>query len=236
MKKVLLSLFCMLALVTMISAQTVIEDFEQIVVNQLSNDPYLNDSLIVVNNPAPNDVDSSTRVLKFRRSKDGAVWAGFWSTLFSKYDMTDYKYVSVNLLKPRISVVKFKVEGGTTNPSFFELPSTNPQTKTDEWEKLTFNFPDATGKYGTIAMLLDMADPVNLTEDIIIYVDDITLRTQASGGDSIVIEDFQTLVLNQLSNDPLTNDSLIIVDNPLPNDVDSSARVLKFRRSKDGAV
>jgi len=231
MKKLLLLLVCALALSAWTKAQIVIEDFELLKLNQLSNEPFTDDSLKVVDNPLPNGVDSSTRVLRFRRSFEGAVWAGFWSTLAEKYDMTDYKYVSVNVMKPRISVVKFKVEHGTTNPTFFELPSTNEQTKINEWEKLNFYFPDADGEYGTIAMLLDFEDPLTLTEDIIIYVDDITLRTQEVGGDSIVLEDFQTIPLNQLSNDTLPNDSLMIVENPLPDDVDSSAMVLKFRRS-----
>jgi len=238
MKKLLLLIACFFALSTYISAQEVqvIEDFELITVNQLSNEPYLNDSLIIVDNPAPDAVNSSTRVLKFRRSKDGAVWAGFWSHLDQAVDLTDMKYFTVDVLKPRISTVKFKVEGGTTTPTFFELPSLSEPTKTDEWEKLVFQFPEATGEYPTIAMLLDFLDPVDLTEDIIIYVDNIVLRSAAEGGDSVVVEDFQVIPLNQLANGPLTNDSLIIVPNPVPDEVNGSAKVLKFRRSKDGDV
>jgi len=232
MKKTLLTLVCVLAMVPWINAQKVIEDFELITLNGLSDEPLPNDSVYVVNNPAPNGVDSSTRVMKFVRSKDGAVWAGFWSKLTAKYDMTDYKYFSVDVMKPRISVVKFKVEGGAAGN--FELESLSPQTKIDEWEKLSFNFPDATGEYTGIAMLLDMMDPVDLTENINIYVDNIVLRKQEVGGDTIVIEDFQSIPLNQLSNSDLPNDSLKIVPNPAKDDVDSSNMVLKFRRSSAG--
>jgi hypothetical protein len=234
MKKILLMLVCVLAMVPWTNAQKVIEDFELITLNGLSDEPLPNDSVYVVNNPAPNGVNSSTRVMKFVRSKDGAVWAGFWSKLSAKYDMTDYKYFSADVMKPRISTVKFKVEGGTTNPTYFELESTNPQTKTNEWQRLNFHFPDATGEYTTIAMLLDMVDPVGLSENINIYVDNIVLRKQEVGGDTIVIEDFQSLPLNQLSNGPLPNDSLKIVLNPVKDDVNSSDKVLKFRRSSAG--
>jgi hypothetical protein len=234
MRKILLTIICVLALALWTNAQKVIEDFELITVNGLSNDPYPNDSIYVVNNPAPDGVNGSTRVLKMVRSKDGAVWAGFWSTLAVKYDMTTYKYVSAHVWKPRISVVKFKVEHGTTNPTYFELPSTNTQTKTDEWEKMNFYFPDATGEYGTLAMLVDFIEPVNLSEDIIIYVDNITLRSQEVGGDSLVIEDFQSLPLNQLSNGDYPNDSLKIVPNPVKDDVNSSSKVLRFARSMNG--
>lgn len=236
MKKLLLCLFSLLALATVTSAQLVIEDFELITVNQLSNDPLPNDSLVIVDNPAPDDLNSSTRVLKFRRSKDGAVWAGFWSHLDQAVDLTTMKYFSVDVLKPRISTVKFKVEGGTTSPTFFELPSLSEPTKTDEWERLVFHFPDATGEYPTIAMLLDFMDPVDLTEDDTIYVDNIILRSAPTGGDSVVVEDFQVIPLNQLSNGDLPNDSLIIVENPVVDEVNGSAKVLKFRRSAEGEV
>jgi hypothetical protein len=234
MKKILLTLICVLAMVPWINAQKVIEDFELITLNGLSDEPLPNDSVYVVNNPAPNDVNSSTRVMKFVRSKDGAVWAGFWSHLEQNIDLTDYKYFSVDVMKPRISVVKFKIEGGTTSPAYFELESLSPQTKVDEWEHLTFNFPDATGEYSGIAMLLDMMDPVGLSENINIYVDNIVLRKQEVGGDTIVIEDFQSLPLNQLSNGTYPNDSLKIVNNPVKDDVNSSAKVLRFARSSAG--
>lgn len=234
MKKFLPVLILLMVLPLCLNAQQVIEDFELITLNQLSNGEYPNDSLVIVDNPAPDDVNSSTRVLKFRRSMDGDPWAGFWSALPEAIDMTDYKYVSAQVWKPRVSVVKFKVEGGTTDPTFFELESTNPQTKTGEWETLVFNFPDATGEYPTVAMLLDFVDPVDLTEDITIYVDNIVLRTEAEGGDSMVIEDFQVIPLNQLANGTLPTDSLVIVPNPDEDDVNPSAKVLKFRRSSAG--
>lgn len=236
MRKILLGLLCLVAVSFGTKAQQVIEDFELITLNQLSNDAYPNDSLVIVDNPAPNDVDSSSSVMRFRRSKDGAVWCGFWSQLPSPYDMTNFKYVSVSVLKPRLTSVKFKVEGGSTSPTFFELPSTSEPTKVGEWEKLVFHFPDATGTYTKIAMLLDFVDPVGLTEDITIYVDNITLRSQPVGGDSLVLEDFQVIPLNQLSNSTLPNDSLKIVRNPGKDAGNMSDKVLKFRRSSAGDI
>ncbi len=104
----------------------------------------------------------------------------------------------------------------------------------DEWEHLNFQFPDATGEYSGIAMLLDMMDPVGLDENINIYIDNIVLRKQLVGGDTMVIEDFQSIPLNQLSNSDYPNDSLKIVPNPMPDDVNPSAKVLRFARSAAG--
>lgn len=176
MKKLLLGILSLVALSAWTTAQEVIEDFEDttlIPLNQLSNGTLPDDSLIVVANPAIDDVDTSANVLRFRRSSTGEVWAGFWSELPTPLDMTTNKYLSVKVWKPRISVVKLKVEGGTTNPTFFELASVRPQTKSNAWEELVFHYPNATGTYPRIALLLDFNDPVGLSEDIVLYVDDI---------------------------------------------------------------
>jgi hypothetical protein len=189
MKKILLGIFCLVAMSSLSIAQQVIEDFEGdtlIPLNQLSNGTLPNDSLVAVPNPAPDDVDSSDMVLKFRRSSAGDVWAGWWSELPTPVDMTTNKWVSVKVWKPRVSVVKFKVEGGTTNPTFFELASVRPQTKTNEWEEIVFHFPGATGTYPKIAMLVDFNDPVGLTEDIVCYVDDITFLASDPAAPTVV--------------------------------------------------
>lgn len=235
MKKVLLIAAGLIAFTGIQFAQVVIEDFEHIPLNQLSNEPFLNEDLVVVDNPDPDAVNGSTKVMKFTRSQAGAIWAGFWSQPNSPVDMTDYKYVTVKVWKPRITEVKFKVEGGTTDPTFFELPSVSPQTKTDEWEQLTFHFPNATGEYARIAMLLDFVDPVGLSEDIDIYVDEIVLWTAETGGDSMLVEDFETIALNQLSNDPFTDEDFQVITNPDPDEVNGSANVLYFKRSMAGA-
>jgi hypothetical protein len=150
-----------------------IEDFQVIPLNQLANGPLTNDSLVVVENPDPDDVNPSAKVLKFRRSSAGDIWAGFWSRLPEPVDMTQNKFVSVKVWKPRLSGIKFKVEGGTTSPATFELASVNDPSEESAWEQFVFHFPDATGTYPIIALLPDFNDPVNLTEDIVIYVDDI---------------------------------------------------------------
>ncbi|HEX2396451.1 MAG TPA: hypothetical protein VHI78_13975 [Bacteroidales bacterium] len=79
MRKILLSLLCLMALPLWMSAQEVIEDFEILTLRQLSNGPYTDDSLVIVENPAPDTVNGSSMVLKFQRSTEGEPWAGFWS-------------------------------------------------------------------------------------------------------------------------------------------------------------
>jgi len=161
----------------------VIEDFEGeeiIPINVMANGPEESPAdFELVANPAPNEVNPSATVMRFRRDNLGFPWAGFWSNLtavgMDPIDMTEMKYIHVQVHKPRISPVRFKVEGGTTDPSAFEILPMEPQTVVDEWENLVFHFEDATGPYPTIVFMPDFEDPLTLTEDIFIYFDNIIL-------------------------------------------------------------
>jgi len=108
------------------------------------------------------------------RDKDGVPWGGFWSSLPTPIDVTDNKYVHVKVWKPRISPIKFKIEGGDAGT--IEVASINPQQTTNAWEDIVFDFSEKTGTYPIIAFMPDFEDPLTLTEDITIYFDDIILN------------------------------------------------------------
>ncbi len=127
--------------------------------------------MTVIANPDPSGIDTSAMVVDFLRDKDGTVWGGFWSP--TSIDLTNNKYVHVKVWKPRISALHFKVQGGPTSDE--EIHSMNPQTLTNQWEDIVFDFSDKTGVWNTIVFSPDFADPVNLTDDIHIYFDDIIL-------------------------------------------------------------
>jgi hypothetical protein len=98
-------------------------------------------------------------------------WGGFWSALPTPLDLSVNKYVYVDVWKPRISTIKFKVEAGPTDN--LEIESMIPQTKVEAWETIVFDFSSKDGQWNTIAFMPDFADPVDLTEDIVIYFDNI---------------------------------------------------------------
>jgi hypothetical protein len=133
--------------------------------------------------------------------------------------MTTNKYILVKVLKPRTSTIKFKVEGGTTTPNFFELESTAPQALTDQWEQMVFHYPDATGTYPTVAMLPDFSDPVDLTEDIVLYIDDIvssptgTVPTGIKQPESLNVLVFPNPVKSTLYFENLKDIDQIVVSN-----------------------
>ena len=152
----------------------VMEDYEHIKLELILNATNDSSKMILVPNPDPSGINISDYVIEFLRDKDGLIWDGFFSRLVDTIDVTTNKYVHVKVWKPRISVLKFKIEGGAAGT--IEIPSMSPQTKTNEWEDIVFDFSAKTGTYPIIAFLPDFNDPVGLTEDMTMYIDDIILN------------------------------------------------------------
>mgnify|MGYP005837526881 CR=1 FL=1 len=190
----------------------------------------------VVANPLKNDNNNSDHVMKFNRAQDGDPWAGFWCILPTPVDLTVNKYIRVKVLKPRISPLHFKVEGGTSNPSSFEVASENEQTKTDDWEQFVFKFENATGTYPTIVFMPDFEDPVTLTDSIFIYFDDIEVCSAPDGEAELVLENFEGAIpVHTMANGHLdVSEAFEVVTNPLKDEVNGSDLVMKFTRAFDG--
>lgn len=153
---------------------TVMENYETIPLNLMLNGENDNSSFTLMENPDKSGVNLSEYVSKFNRDKDGFMWDGFWSALPTAVDVTTNKFVHVKVWKPRISPLKFKLEGGAAGT--LELASKYPQTKINQWEDIVFDFSEKTGTYPIIAFLPDFEDPLTLTEDITIYFDDILVN------------------------------------------------------------
>ena len=227
------------------------EGFEHIPINEMANGWIEQDddieSFEVIENPDPSDANDSEYVLQFNRAYDGDPWAGFWSDLPDGVDLTERKYVHVQLWKPRESPVQFKVEGGETDD--IEIESMEPHTETEEWVTLSFDFEEhgATGEYSVIAMMPDFEDPVELEDDITIYIDNIVLSDspedpfplEDDAEQRITIEDFEDdehIELNVQANGSMDTeeDAFEVIDNPAPDDVNDSENVLQFNRAEDG--
>jgi hypothetical protein len=145
-----------------------IEDYEHIDLNwfEAGAQGYMH----VVPNPDPVG-NTSDYVVEFRRGADGQPWAGFFSRLPEPLDLTEYKYVYVDVWKPIISPVVFKLE--PDDAENIERPSMFPQTKVNEWETMVFDFSDQDGLFEVITFFPDFPASVEHEEDIIIYFDNI---------------------------------------------------------------
>ncbi|MFO8028525.1 MAG: choice-of-anchor D domain-containing protein [Cyclonatronaceae bacterium] len=126
-----------------------------------------------VPNPDPDDVNDSEEVVRFYRSQHGVPWGGFFAFMPVPLDLSEKKYIYVDVWKPRISPLRFKVEDGDTPD--LEIESMVPQTKTEQWETIVFDFSEKDGEWNVIAFMPDFADPVDLDEDIVIYFANIRL-------------------------------------------------------------
>jgi len=183
MKKLLLIFVLMLAMAGFTKAQ-VVADFESgtspFVMHSMANGHLDADTtnFAVVDNPDASGINTSTKVVKFTRAFDGNPWAGFWTALDDSIDVTTNKFMHVKVLKTRISPLHFKLEGGPAGNS--EIASKYAQTVANGWEDIVFDFRAKTGKYKTISFMPDFEDPVTLTEDIVMYFDDIILNNDST--------------------------------------------------------
>jgi len=156
----------------------VMENYESLKMNLMAGGAEDLSKFTKIPNPDKSSFNLSDYVVEFLRDKDGVAWGGFYATLDTPVDFTTNKFVHVKVWKPRISPVKFKIEGGATGN--IEIPSMNPQTVTNGWEDMVFDFSAASGPYSKIVFMPDFNDPVGLTEDMTMYFDDLILNNDPS--------------------------------------------------------
>lgn len=130
----------------------------------------------VVDNPAAAGINTSSKVGKFVKASDGAPFAGMYSNpdLESPIDWKGVKTVKAKVHMDHIGNFAVKVEGSATGAPAMEIPVAN--TKTNEWEELTFDFsavPD-NGEYRRLTLFFDLGIDATGT-DVTSYFDDIVI-------------------------------------------------------------
>ena len=245
MKKFTLLFVMCLAYSGITWAQQKITNYEPIPMNIMIKDPATDfSSVTVVPNPDKTGINTSGYVCKLHRSMVGQPWCGFWGKITNVQDSLDLKanrYVHYKVWKPVVSVVKFKGEGSPDSGTH-ELESMNPQTKTNEWEDIVFDFwQDGTydpGKYPIIAVMPDFQEPSGrLTSDIDIYFDDIYANNDPTPGSAPVqmVEDYEPIPMNIMIKDPATDlSSVTVIPNPDKSGINTSDYVCKLHRSMVG--
>jgi hypothetical protein len=233
MKKLVLILALVFFSATSYLSAQVIEDFEHIPLNLMLGGAEDASTMTLVANPDPVGY-TGTYVIEFFRDKDGVPWGGFWSALPMPVDVTDNHYVHVWVWKPRISPIKFKLEGGPSGT--LEAGSMNVQTVTNGWEEMVFDFTSMTGAYPVIALMPDFEDPLTLTEDITIYFGAIYINNDPNPASAPVytIEDFGHIPLNLMLGGADDNSTLSWIQNPDASGINTSGRVIEFFRDMNG--
>ena len=229
MKK-LTTLMASMLLFTAFASSQVLEDFEHIPMNWFSLGE--NGFVQVVANPDP-EGNTGHYVGEFTRGQ-GDPWGGFWSPLPEPLDMDQYSYIFVDVWKPRISPVVIKLEQGP-DPDI-ELPSVDPQTTTEEWETLVFDFSEVEGQWNVLTFFPDFIDPVDLDEDIMIYFDNIILSDNPvpGEGNELVVESFNFIHMNPMLGGEEDDSHFTIIPNPDQGNANPSNYVVRFHRSQHG--
>lgn len=149
------------------------------VLNVFSNGPgQSNADMVVVDNPNPSGINTSSKVVKFTRrtsGTDAAAWAGFYSHVVDPDpDFTENKYVHVKVLKYKATGVRVKIENGAAGT--VEKLSVNTYSQLGQWEDIVIDFSEKTGIYATVGLQPDYESPLVADGDRIIYFDDIIIN------------------------------------------------------------
>ena len=136
----------------------------------------------IVDNPNASGINTSNKVGKFVKAKDGAPFAGMYTSpdLESPIDWKGVKTVRAKVHMDHVGNFAVKVEGSATGAPAFEIPVAN--TKVNQWEELTFNFaavPD-NGEYKRLTLFFDLGIDATGT-DVTSYFDDIVIGAGACG-------------------------------------------------------
>lgn len=162
----------------------VFEDFEPIQMNLFSGGA--NGALEVIANPDPVGNETNS-VMKMTRGFDGDPWAGVFADVDDPIDPAVTPYIHVMVWKPRISPVWFKLENPDTGGNTGDVAPMEAQSMENGWENLVFDFSGFAGEvYTRIVLLPDFEDPLTLTEDIVLYFDEMMKSDQATIGGSPV--------------------------------------------------
>ncbi|GGD95380.1 hypothetical protein [Planktosalinus lacus] len=110
----------------------------------------------VVQNPAPNNVNSSAKVGQYTKVSGSEVWAGTSATLNENIDFSSTQTIAIDVYSPQAGIpVLFKVEKEGDGSIFAE--STQNTTVANQWETLTFNLTDINPaeSYSVIALFFN---------------------------------------------------------------------------------
>lgn len=129
----------------------------------------------IVNNPHKTSQNASDKVLKCIRKTNsvnyaGAILSGVYNIPVGAAD-SDFGTAKMKVLKSTDGNVGFKIEKGPSN-SFYE--SNSAYQPTGDWVDVSFDLKPATsGNYLSYFFMIDRTN--SITEDIIVYIDDIEL-------------------------------------------------------------
>jgi hypothetical protein len=127
---------------------------------------------VIAANPAKEGLNTSDSVLHFTIKQGSDPWAGTWSNT-ARFKVNESGLMHMMVYKSVVSEVGFKVEANSGNGdtgSTTELKT--PNTKTNEWEVLEFDFTaQANNTFSVLALMPDWRDARENDADV--YIDNV---------------------------------------------------------------
>lgn len=193
-----------------------------------------NPALEFVTNPDKTAPNTSETVAKFTARADGAAWALFHSEGIGTFTFTESNcYVKIMVHKQRVSNVGIKFENADASVTKQVLVA---NTKTDEWEELTFDFSSVIGtEFARVVIIPDFED--RATEQIV-YLDNMTFNQGQVNNFDFSTIDFETTGLGAewgwTVDQNGDNPALEFVTNPDNSGINTSATAAKFTAKDAG--
>ncbi|MBW6498103.1 MAG: hypothetical protein K0B09_06930, partial [Bacteroidales bacterium] len=147
-----------------------------------------NPALEIIDNPDASGINTSSKVAKFTALQAGNPWAGVESQV--GVDLGTFQWnannriVKIMVWKTVISDVGIKF---ATETGWAQLELKVPNTVTNEWEELTFDFSNANNppnpENGTLGQIIIFPDFAARAQDNIVYFDNITFNAAGAPTD-----------------------------------------------------
>lgn len=198
----------------------IIDDFE---CNR--NATYVNgwDSLTVVDNPAPNSVNTSAQVGRYG-DPSTEQWAALLIDYQNPIDLSTRNQLNIKIWSPRVVPILFKLEGGDSpaREIFVDAQSEG------NWEQYTIDFSgEALASHKKIAIFFNAGQDPQPGD--VYYIDDIFWSEKSSD----VLEDFEDgafLPWAPLDDQTLLHGTFAVIDNPDPSGINTSSQVGEYTK------
>ncbi len=199
---------------------SIIDDFE---CNR--NATYVNgwDSLSVVNNPAPDAVNTSAKVGKYVDPVTEQ-WAALLLDHENPIDLSVKNQLKVKIWSPRVVPILFKLEGGASPAKeiWMDVPEANA------WVQYEIDFSgEALNSHKKIVLFFNAGQDPQAGD--VYYIDDITWGEKTN----FVLEDFESgafLPWEPLDQQTVLHGTFDVIDNPDASGVNTSAKVGEYKK------
>lgn len=239
MFKPILSVFALLLMGASFAFSQTILDFETPATS--TQFQYFGSSLepmltAVISNPNPTGLNTSAKVIEFKKPAGAQVWAGGFSNPnpATPVNVVSNTKISIKVHYDHIGNLTLKLEGSPDGGANWVQTVAN--TKVGEWETLVFdvsipsiegpNMPAAGHVYNTVVLFTDFG--VSPTAEVVSYIDDIKVEQAISCTTILDFEAAATSTTFQHFGSSLEPQLTPVIANPNSSGINTSANVMQL--------